>query len=202
MLYAGGWWSNHIGIIDKDFIFGGGSTGSTGGSSGGGSSSGGSVVIVPQESYTEGNWLFTANEAGYKESNSDYQFYSALGLGYGMENHFDNDLSSQTSNINAKNPLYFKSSKKVNAVRFYTQPYSLSTYYYTHVYGTNDEAAQTDKSLMTLIGSYQWDDDGSEKWREVPIEKQYKYYAVYFGYENPEQAVGVFINEIKLALAA
>lgn len=156
---------------------------------------------LPKTSYLGQNWLFLGEESSYRDSKQDFQFYNKYGSDYGSQYAFDNDLNTECMNYSRNSPVYFKANKDVIGVKFYSQRDD-APYIYTHIFGTNNEDDQTNVNNMTLIGSYPFGSDTSAIWREVSIDTQYKYYAVYWGTKSPTEAIGVNIREIRLLLSA
>ena len=159
------------------------------------------VEEYPKTSYLGQNWLFLGEETAYRNSNLEYQFYNQFDTGYGTQYAFDNDLKTECMNYSRNSPIYFKSNQDVLGIRFYSQRDD-ANYLYTHIFGTNNEDDQVNVGNMTLVGSYHFGSDTSAIWREVNINTQYKYYAVYWGTQDPNNAIGINIYEIKLLLSA
>ena len=153
---------------------------------------------VPEVPYTAGDYLFEADSNGYKNSNEECQFYTALNDAYGVYQLFDDDLDTGTGNASQEYPLYFKSNTKVMSIKAYTKTEYPSLYYF-HVYGTNNEADQVNMSNMTLVGKYPFGDDTGDMWREAVLTSHYKYYAVFFADNAGTTVVPVY--EVKLDIA-
>ena len=158
-----------------------------------------SLQEFPTIAPSEGNYLFMNNKQEYLASSAGIKIYTDLAYGYGVDLLFDQNLDTQSSNANKEYPLFFYSEKSLAKIKAYVINSSNSPYF--HLYGTNDADKQFNLGEMLLIASQPFNDTTGGSWQELSITDNYKYYALYFGTQDPTVSASIFINEIKFEFA-